>query len=362
MSQRSTPPPEITVGSMRIYIHILVWNDRRYLPDLFASLDTQTNRNFSVRILDNGSTDDSYAYLREHFSQTVVARNVRNLGFAQGHNQLVRFTLEHLPESELDDSAILIMNPDMILAPDMIERLAEALDADSHVDAVQPKLYRAFGEHPGDETLEETVKSDILDTTGMRVKKGWRMVDRGAGEIDRGQYDAVRDIFCVTGTCALYRATAIRDVLMNGEFYDGEFNTYREDCDLAWRFRAAGHKSAFIPAATAWHYRGMFGAERQSLWKRIINRKGQRPFFAALATRNQLFVLLKNLSLVDLFLSLPRIMCGEGVRVLYGLLFEPKTRKLLLAAFSLVPSMLRKRGHVQASRTEKPRVLRSYVR
>lgn len=321
----------------------------------------QTNRNFVVRILDNGSTDDSYTYLREHFSHTVVARNVRNLGFAQGHNQLVRFTLEHLPENELDDSAILIMNPDMILAPDMVEKLVAALEADQYVDAVQPKLFRAFGEHPGDETLEETVKSDILDTTGMRVKKGWRMVDRGAGEIDRGQYDAVRDIFCVTGTCALYRATAIRDVLMNGEFYDGEFNTYREDCDLAWRFRGSGHKSAFIPNATAWHYRGMFGAERQSLWKRVVNRKGQRPFFAALSTRNQLFVLIKNLMPVDFFLSLPRIVCGEGVRVLYGLLFEPQTRKLLFAAVFLLPSMFRKRRLVKTSRKEKGGVLRSYV-
>lgn len=347
---------------MRVIVHILCWNDRRYLPDLFASLEAQTYKDIVVRMLDNGSTDDSYKYLQQHFAHTIVARNVRNLGFAPGHNQLMRFTLEHLPEEELDRTAILVMNPDMILHSDMIAKLVEALENDATVDAVQPKLYRAFGEHLGEEALEETVKSDILDTTGMKVKRGWRMVDRGAGEIDKGQYDGARDLFAPTGTCALYRATAVRDVLIDGEFYDGDFNTYREDCDLAWRWRRAGHRTAFIPAAKAWHYRGMYGAEKQSLWQRLKNRSRQRPYFAALSTRNQLFVLLKNLTFGEAVRSFPWIAAQEASRAVFGLLFERETRKLLLSAPKLVPAMLRKRKAGKMLWREPMSVLRRYVR
>lgn len=346
---------------MRVAIHILTWNDRRYLPELLASLATQEYQDVVVRILDNGSTDDTVSYLQQHVPHALVARNVRNLGFAPGHNQLVRFTLEHLPEEQLDDWAVLFMNADMILDPALVGTLVAALAKDSAVDMVQPKIYRAFGEHMGDESLEETVQSDILDSTGLRVRRGWRMVERGAGEIDTGQFDAFRDVFGPSGACAMFRASAVRELLVESELYDGDFHSYREDCDLAWRARGAGKRTAFIPAAKLWHYRGMYGAERQTLWQRLTNRKRQRPFFAAMGTRNQLFVLLKNLTVVDALLALPWIVLGEGGRVLYGLLFERETRKVLLRSPGLIFGMLRKRRLSMALRQESGKTLRSYV-
>ncbi len=346
---------------MRVAIHILTWNDRRYLPELLASIDAQEYAGATLRVLDNGSTDDTVSYLQQHVPHGLVARNVRNLGFAPGHNQLVRFTLEHLPPAEIDDWAILIMNADMILDPKLVGTLVAALEADPGINVVQPKIYRAFGEHVGDESLEETVRSEILDSTGLRVKRGWRMVERGAGEIDRGQFDGMRDVFGPSGACAMYRASAVRALLVESELYDGEFFAYREDCDLAWRARAAGHHTAFIPKARLWHYRGMYGAERQSLWQRLTNRKRQRPFFAAMSTRNQLFVLLKNLTPTDALLAAPWILFNETGRILYGLLFERETRKTLLHAPVMIPSMFRKRRASFALRQESAKVLRSYV-
>lgn len=347
---------------MHIIAHILTWNDRRYLPELFASLDAQEYKDVSVRILDNGSTDgETLPYLQQHAGHAVVARNVRNLGFAPGHNQLMRFTFAHMPEDAVDATAILVMNSDMILSPEMMSRLVAALAANPDVAAVQPKIYRAYAEHVGDEALEETVKSDVLDTTGLRVARGWRMSDRGAGELDHGQYDANVDIFGPTGTCALFRARAVRDALLDGEFFDGDFHSYREDCDLAWRMRARGMKTLFVPQAKAWHYRGMFGAEKLTWLQRLRNRRGQRPFFAALSTRNQLFVLLKNCPAFEAVRALPWLLFHEGGRVAYGLLFEPETRKVLLSAPALLPRMLRKRRTVLATATEPSATLRAFV-
>jgi GT2 family glycosyltransferase len=343
-----------------VYAHVLIWNDRRYLADLFSSLKAQTYQNLTVRVLDNGSSDGSATFLKEQYPQSIVAHNVRNLGFATGHNQLIRYTVEHLSPNE--EAFILVMNADMILKETVIEELVKALQADPLLGAVQPKLYRAFGEQFGEETLEETTQSEIIDTTGLSVKHGWRMVDRGAGELDRGQYDAATDLFGPSGTMALWRVSALRDVMIEHEAFDDDFFAYREDCDLAWRLARSGWSTAFIPSAIAWHYRGMYGAEKQTWWERLKNRQNQRPFMAALATRNQLFVLIKNLSLWGFILAAPWLLFHEGGRVVYGLVFEPETRRRLLGSWSLWGKMLKKRRAVMNLAKLSEADIRHYVR
>lgn len=342
----------------KVYAHMLVWNDRRYLSDLFESIESQTYKDFTLRVLDNGSTDDTLLYLQENYPHTIVARNTKNNGFAGGHNQLLRFTIDHLEPEE--DPYILIMNSDMILDENVIKRLVEELDADDELGAVQPKLYRAFAQRVDNEVLDEKVKSDILDTTGMSVARGWRMSDRGAGELDTKQYDEKTDIFGATGTMSLFRLSALLSV-MDGEILDNDFFAYREDCDLVWRLRKKGWQAKFVPDAIAWHYRGMFGAEKQTWWQRLKNRRGQRPFFAALSTRNQLFVLLKNLTLMDFLTNAPWIIFGESIRVLYGFVFESNTRKRLLSMWMLVPSMIKKRSFIKKNTIVKGNAIRSYV-
>lgn len=346
---------------MKVYAHMLTWNDRQYLPDLFESLEKQTTKDFTLRVLDNGSTDETLKYLQEYYPRTIVARNLKNNGFAGGHNQLLKYTFDHLDDSE-KDPFVLIMNSDMIFDPEIIEKLIEALEADPDLGAVQPKLYRAFAERGGDEVLDDTIKSDILDTTGMSVSKSWRMSDRGAGELDKGQYDNQTDLFGGTGTLTLFRLSALKSVMVCGEVFDGDFFAYREDCDLVWRLRKAGWQAKFVPSAIAWHYRGMYGAEKQTWFEKIKNRRGQRPFFAALSTRNQLFVLLKNLTVIDLIVGLPYILIGEGVRVLYGVVFESQTRKRVFGMWKLIPKMLKKRKEIKKLTTVSSGEIRTYVR
>lgn len=344
----------------KVYVHLLVWNDRRYLPDLFDSLEAQNYKDFTVRVLDNGSTDDTLKYIQEKHPRALVARNNKNAGFAPAHNQIIRFTRQHLEEGD-EDPFILILNSDMILHPDLIGTLVGALAGNEKLAAVQPKLYRAFGEITGDDTLVDVTLSDILDSTGMGVKKGWMMFDRSAGELDNGQYDDKTDIFGPTGTCSLFRLSALEDVMIGEDVFDGDFFAYKEDCDLAWRLRKAGWESRFVPEAIAHHYRGMFGADKQSLWQRIKNRRGQRPFFAALSTRNQIFLLIKNLSLKEFLRSSPSIILSSGGRLVYGFLFEKETRKRLLSSLPLFFKMFAKRKLIKIDPDVSEESIRSYV-
>jgi GT2 family glycosyltransferase len=346
---------------MEVVTHTLVWNGEKYLHDLFHSFKEQTHKEVTHRIVDNGSTDGSVPYIHEHHSHSLVARNVKNLGFAPGHNQLFKFTFEKWAGQDLSKKAILLVNQDMILDPGLIEALSKALEADPTLGSVQPKIYRVFAPADGEEGVQSPVKSDVIDTTGLRLTRSWRLIDRGAGELDSGQYDQKQDIIGPCGALVMYRADALLDVLEEGEVFDGDFFAYREDCDLALRLRRRGWKSGFVPSAKAWHYRGMFGGEKRSWREKLSDRRGRRPFLAALSTRNQLLFLVKNLTCKDALLSLPFLVFEEGLRTLYSFLFEGETRRLLLQSPPFFFRAIKKRQKIMRSSRIPPGLIRSYL-
>lgn len=344
---------------MHVSINIVSWNDRRYLPEVFAAIRSQTHKDFSVRILDNGNPDgEALQYIMQNEPHWLAVRNTKNVGFACGHNQLARLAMERYAGNPADH-AILIASSETDWHPTMLEELVKVLEEHPEIDAVQPKIFRAYSERGDVES--DAVKSDILDSTGMIVRKGWRTADRGAGEMDTGQYDDKIDILGPAGTLFLVRAAALRHAMIAEEVFDGEFFSYREDADFVFRFRRAGHRTIFAPAARAHHYRGMFGTEQQSLWQRFRTRKMRRPTVAALATRNQWWVLFKNLTIGELFRSAPWILWYEGGRTLYGLLAESETRRSLLRMPLMLPSMFRKRAAVKAMARVSMQELRQYM-
>lgn len=344
---------------MHVSINIVSWNDRRYLPEVFAAIRSQTHKDFSVRILDNGNPDgEALQYIMQNEPHWLAVRNTKNVGFACGHNQLARLAMERYT-GNLAEHAILVASSEMDWSPTMLEELVKALEEHPEIDAVQPKIFRAYSER-GD-VEGDVVKSDILDSTGMMLRKGWRTADRGAGEMDKGQFDDRTDIFGPAGMLFLVRATALRDVMIANEVFDGDFFSYREDADFAFRFRRSGHKTCFVPAARAHHYRGMFGADQQSLWQWFRNRKMRRPSVVALATRNQLWVIFKNLTFGEVLRSMPWMLIHDGCRVCYGMIAEPETRRALVRMPLMFPSMFRKRQAVKAISRVSMRELRRYM-
>ena len=344
---------------MDVALHVILYNNRKELPELLDSLAKISYPNLIIRLLDNASTDGSREYAEEHASVWLAAKNNRNNGFGSGHNQLFRIAMDRWAGQDLSQKAILIANSDMVFAPDMVDELVRALEGDESVGSVQPKIYRML---PGDSgEAHDAVRSDMLDTTGLVFQKNWRAEDRGAGQIDAGQYDAQTDIAGPSGALALYRASALKDVVDGDEYFDDDFFLYREDCDLVLRLLRRGWKSVFAPAAKAWHYRGMYGAQGRSLLARLRDRKTQRPAVAAWSTRNQFYLLLKNLTVGDWFRALPFIVFHEAGRWLYGLVFEPVTRTTLLKSLPIWPKMLKKRARIMKKAKVSPEVIRAYV-
>ncbi|MEK7452042.1 MAG: glycosyltransferase, partial [Patescibacteria group bacterium] len=87
--------------SPTVFVHIVAWNSLSFLPDLLDSLFKQTYTDFSVLVIDNGSTDGVGAFLEEKYPNVRCLRNARNLGFSAAHNQGIRYVIEHVEQDAL---------------------------------------------------------------------------------------------------------------------------------------------------------------------------------------------------------------------------------------------------------------------
>src|SRR4051812_39063721 len=65
-----------------ISIIIANWNGRRYLDDCLSSLRRQSFAGFEIILADNGSTDGSAEFVREHFPEVRVLCLPAGTGFA----------------------------------------------------------------------------------------------------------------------------------------------------------------------------------------------------------------------------------------------------------------------------------------
>ena len=64
-----------------ISVIIANWNGKHFLQDCLSALRRQTFRDFETILVDNGSTDGSIQYIREHFPEVRLLALKENLGF-----------------------------------------------------------------------------------------------------------------------------------------------------------------------------------------------------------------------------------------------------------------------------------------
>ncbi|MEE8587507.1 MAG: glycosyltransferase [Acidobacteriota bacterium] len=104
----------------RCSVIVLNWNGRHLLEESLPALKRAVEAaggEHEVLVVDNGSQDDSIAWLQENFPEFRLLALERNLGFAEGNNQGV--------QAASQDIAVLLNN-DMIVEEDFLPPLLEA--------------------------------------------------------------------------------------------------------------------------------------------------------------------------------------------------------------------------------------------
>jgi hypothetical protein len=205
------------------------WNGRRWLDGCLRSLSAQTLADHEVIVVDNGSGDGSLSYLAADHPQVRVLALDANTGFAHAANVGIEAAAAEL---------VALVNTDVVLTPDWLERMTAALQGDSATASVACKMLQLA------DTATIYDAGDVLRRDGACEQRGRFMVDDG-------RWDEGGEVFGACAGAALYRRSAVLGV---GGF-DERYFAYLEDVDLALRLRLAGSRCRYEPAV-AFHAGG----------------------------------------------------------------------------------------------------------
>lgn len=232
--------------TVRVSVVIVNWNTRRLLESCLESILTVgQGRLREVIVVDNGSTDDSVAMVRERFPQVCVMENAENEGFARANNRGVR-----LARSDF----VLLLNTDAFLAPGALRAMLELAASRPNTGLVGAQLRNADGTFQASHTPFPSLWGEFLILSGLG-RALWRPWYPSHGP-DEG---APRRVDYVEGACMLVRRAAFLAV---GGFDEGYF-MYAEDVDLCRALHDAGWDVWYHPAAVVTHLGGGSSLQRK---------------------------------------------------------------------------------------------------
>jgi GT2 family glycosyltransferase len=221
---------------------VVNWRDRAATERCLEALRQLAYPRWSLVLVDNGCTDFSAEELAQRAPGAVYLRSETNLGFAGGSNLGMRAALAQ------GAHWVWFLNNDAAPEPRALAELLAAAE-----QPLRPALLGAkIVQHDQPERLD-SVAIDIDLASGRS-----RLL--GHDEIDRGQYDHVREPLAVSGCALLMRRDACEYLNGFGEAYFAYF----EDVDLCLRARAAGLPVVTVPSARVRHARAPATRGRQS--------------------------------------------------------------------------------------------------
>ena len=222
-----------------------------------------------------------------------------NLGFAAATNL------------GIDDSSselVATVNDDVVVDPDWLEVLLQALEEAPRAGAVQGLNLLASDPSAGE-------PAELVDGCGIAWNRWWQAVQRGHGETRDAVPASTFPVAGVSATAALYRRSALEQVrLTTGDVFDRRLESYYEDVDLSLRLARAGWQALCVPEARAHHLGSVTGKTLGRHRTRLIY--GNRWLVLARAAGFGLLPLLPALlarDLVDLATSLAKPGNGLGI-------------------------------------------------
>ena len=130
-----------------------------FLDMVRDTLAGQSFRDFEVVVVDNGSSDDSVAHLREHWPESRVIELGENRGFSGAVNPGI---------AAAGSPYVALLNTDIELSPDWLELLVGELERDPRLGFVTGKIMR-FDDR------------DVIEQVGHDFYTCGRFEPRGAG-------------------------------------------------------------------------------------------------------------------------------------------------------------------------------------
>lgn len=265
-----------------VAIIVLTWNQRDLTLDCLTSLSEMNYPadRLQIIVVDNGSSDDTAAAVRERFPHAIVLENDDNLGFAEGNNVGIRYALQG--EAEY----IMLLNNDTVVDRQMLAVLIQTAELDPLVGVVTPKIY--YFDDP---------KRIWCAGASVNWKSG-NITRLQAEQIDGSLDGTPSDVDFASGCAICCKRRTVEEI----GFLDPRFYFYFEETDWCMRARAAGWRISYEPRAQVWHH----------ISATIGTSSPATDYYM---TRNVLLFLSKNLSGLPRLLTLARVAGSNALAI-----------------------------------------------
>lgn len=318
------------------------FNDPENAEVLYASLKQQTYAPLEVIVVDNSTETPVGEAIKAIYPEARIIPKPQNIDFSKGSNLAMQHAI---------GDYVLILNSDMQLDATCIERLVGRMESQPELGAVVPLLLR--------------LSENTIDTVGIAGTKARRFYNAMEGEIVRDNMQQYKQQFGFSGTAVLFRRATLSTLAANGgggehEIFDEDFIAYKDDIDLSYRMHHLGIPFVMEPTAIAYHVRTAKEKTAHSSVRQSRSTKSHRVNTYSL--RNHWWTLIKNEPLQNLFLHSPWILWYECKKLLFMLLFERRTLRVLPSFFLGLPRILRKRRAILRTSTITSKELRRWFK
>ena len=269
----------ISHNQLDLLIVIVNYNTCDLLRDCLASIyDSRGDFSYRVCVIDNSSSDDSVAMVRQEFPQTQLIASPINGGYAYANNMgLMAFGFQNSPfarhPSPLVPRYALLLNADTLLPPSALQEMIDFMDAHPEAGAAGPRLVREDG------SLDLACRRSFPSPSAffyrmLGLSKLFSKSRRfGRYNLTYLDPDELTEVDSVVGAFMMVRAEAIHQVGL----LDEAFFLYGEDLDWAYRIRKAGWKIYYNPQVTVLHVKA--ASTRHSLRARYEFYRAMHVFY-----------------------------------------------------------------------------------
>lgn len=262
----------------KVSVIIPNYNGKHYMKACLDALFCQSFTDFEVLVVDNGSKDGSVEYLEREYPKVRILPLLENTGFCGAVNAGIRHT---------DSPYVLLLNNDTIPEKDFVKELVNSLEENEKRFSCQAKMLK----------IQDASLAD--DTGNFYSALGWAY-GRGKDKPEK-KYNIPGPIFASCAGAAIYR----RNLLEKTGLFDEEHFAYLEDIDLGYRARIQGFVNWYCPKARVLHVGSGTSGSRYNLFK------------VRYSSRNNVYMIYKNMPAGQIILNLPFFMVGFGVKTLF---------------------------------------------
>ena len=263
---------------MEVSVVIPNFNGIAFLDSVLASLEGQTLSNFEVILVDNGSTDGSCSFVTANYPWVHLIELAENFGFCGAVNAGIRAAKAPY---------VLLLNNDTEVKEDFVEEMLAAIRRHKNAFSCGARMVQYHDR-------------DKLDDVGnYYCALGWSFA-RGRGK-DIHAYETEDRIFSACAGAAIYR----KKILEKIGYFDEEHFAYLEDTDIGYRARIYGYENWYAPKAIVYHVGSGTSGSRYNQFK------------TRYSSRNNIYLIYKNMPLLQIILNLPFLAVGFLIKFLF---------------------------------------------